>query len=251
MANPTTNYGFVLPTPTDLVTDLPADFEVALQGVDTQMKTNADAAIAKTIVDAKGDLIAATGADAVSRLAVGTNGQVLTADSTAATGVAWATAAAGGITEITSGTLGVASTTISSITGSYKNLLLVLNNIRDNTGENYQPRMRFNGDTGSNYRWTDIYRTGASVSQTYMLVGESTQQSASANGAISYIQIFNYSNTSMTKLSQTTSDVMLNTSSPNIFMGSWKNNSAITSITIFPSGGTNPMLGTYILYGVN
>ena len=38
MANPTTNYGFVLPTPTDLVTDLPADFDVALQGVDTRLK---------------------------------------------------------------------------------------------------------------------------------------------------------------------------------------------------------------------
>ena len=43
-----------------------------------------------TAIDAKGDLIAGTGADAFSRLAVGTNGQVLTADSTAATGLAWA-----------------------------------------------------------------------------------------------------------------------------------------------------------------
>lgn len=56
----------------------------------------ANAAIAKAIVDAKGDLIAATAADTVSRLAVGTNGQVLTADSTAATGLKWATAAGGG-----------------------------------------------------------------------------------------------------------------------------------------------------------
>jgi hypothetical protein len=95
MANPTTNYGFVLPTPSDLVTDLPADFEVALQGVDTQMKTNADAAIAKSIVDAKGDIVAATAADTVSRLAVGANDTVLTADSTTATGLKWATPASG------------------------------------------------------------------------------------------------------------------------------------------------------------
>ena len=43
-----------------------------------------------TTIDAKGDLIAGTGADTFDRLAVGTNGQVLTADSTAATGMKWA-----------------------------------------------------------------------------------------------------------------------------------------------------------------
>jgi len=47
-----------------------------------------------TAIDAKGDLIGGTGADAFSRLAVGTNNQVLTADSTASTGLAWRTQAA-------------------------------------------------------------------------------------------------------------------------------------------------------------
>jgi hypothetical protein len=42
-----------------------------------------------TIVDAKGDLIAATAADAVARLAVGTNGSVLTAASGQTTGLSW------------------------------------------------------------------------------------------------------------------------------------------------------------------
>jgi hypothetical protein len=51
--------------------------------------------IAKAIVDAKGDLIAATAADTVARVAVGTNGQVLTADSTAAAGVSWASSSSG------------------------------------------------------------------------------------------------------------------------------------------------------------
>jgi hypothetical protein len=52
-------------------------------------------AIQNAIVDAKGDLIGATAADTPARLAVGTNGQVLTADSTAATGLAWATPSTG------------------------------------------------------------------------------------------------------------------------------------------------------------
>jgi hypothetical protein len=37
MTNPTSNYGWQMPTPTDLVTDLPADFEVFGQAVDTAM----------------------------------------------------------------------------------------------------------------------------------------------------------------------------------------------------------------------
>jgi hypothetical protein len=47
--------------------------------------------IPKALVDAKGDLIAATAADTVARLAVGTNNTVLTADSAQSTGVKWAT----------------------------------------------------------------------------------------------------------------------------------------------------------------
>lgn len=123
MTNPTSNFGWQMPTSTDLVTDLPADFEVFGQAVDTSLAdlkggtsgqvlskasntdmdftwvTSDDAnAIQNAIVDAKGDLIAATAADTPARLAVGTNGQVLTADSTAATGLAWTTVSSGGLT---------------------------------------------------------------------------------------------------------------------------------------------------------
>ena len=54
--------------------------------------TVADAAVPKALVDAKGDIIAATADNTPARLAVGTNGYVLTADSTVSTGVKWAAA---------------------------------------------------------------------------------------------------------------------------------------------------------------
>ena len=38
MANPTTYFGWVMPTSTDLVTDLPADFNIFGQGVDTSLQ---------------------------------------------------------------------------------------------------------------------------------------------------------------------------------------------------------------------
>ena len=109
-----------MPQSTDLVTDLPADFETFGQAVATSMAdllggttgqvlskasntdmdftwvTSDDAnAIQNAIVDAKGDLIAATAADTPARLAVGANGTVLTADSSTATGLKWETPSAG------------------------------------------------------------------------------------------------------------------------------------------------------------
>ena len=46
--------------------------------------------IQETLIDAKGDLVAGSAADTAARLAVGTDGYVLTADSGEATGLAWA-----------------------------------------------------------------------------------------------------------------------------------------------------------------
>jgi hypothetical protein len=71
VTNPTSNYGFVLPTATDLVTDLPADFEVALQGVDTRLK-------ALQPGTTLGDLAYSSAtANTNTRLPIGTNGQIL------------------------------------------------------------------------------------------------------------------------------------------------------------------------------
>ena len=84
----------------------------------------AASAINPTIVDAKGDIIAASAADTVARLAVGANDTVLTADSTTATGLKWATPAAGSLTLLSTTSLSGASTTISSISGAYTNLFI-------------------------------------------------------------------------------------------------------------------------------
>jgi hypothetical protein len=52
--------------------------------------------LTESLVDAKGDLLVASGADAVTRLAAGTNGYVLTANSSATNGLEWAAAPAVG-----------------------------------------------------------------------------------------------------------------------------------------------------------
>jgi hypothetical protein len=119
MSNPTSNFNWQMPTATDLVTDLPADFEVFGQAVDTSLAdlkggttgqvlsktsgtdmdftwvdTDDTNAIQNAIVDAKGDLIAASAADTPARLAVGANGETLVADSTATTGLRYSPAPA-------------------------------------------------------------------------------------------------------------------------------------------------------------
>jgi hypothetical protein len=120
MATTTPNFGWSVPTSTDLVKDgataietlgdsIDASFVDLKGGTTGQVLSKASGtdldftwvaqddsnAIQNAIVDAKGDLIAATAADTPARLAVGTNGQVLTADSTAATGLVWATPSSG------------------------------------------------------------------------------------------------------------------------------------------------------------
>ena len=55
----------------------------------TAVKAEVDLKVDSTLVDAKGDLIVATAADTIARQAVGSNGQVLVADSGVTNGVAW------------------------------------------------------------------------------------------------------------------------------------------------------------------
>ena len=123
MANPTTNYGFVLPTPSDLVTDLPADFDVALQGVDTRLK-------ALQPGTTLGDLAYSSAtANTNTRLGIGTTGQVLTV----AAGVpSWATVNASALTLIKTQTVGtaVANVTVTdAFSATYDNYVIQIANV--------------------------------------------------------------------------------------------------------------------------
>lgn len=142
MATTTPNFGWPVPTSTDLVKDGATAIEglgdaidaslLDLKGgttnqvlaknsnTDMDFKWVADASgIPATIIDAKGDLIAGTAADTAARLAVGTNGQVLTADSTAATGLAWASSSSPSYTWTSyTPTVSASSGTITSTTST-------------------------------------------------------------------------------------------------------------------------------------
>jgi hypothetical protein len=80
---------------TDVTAPTPSDEQVLAwdSGASDWRPKNA---VMKSLADAKGDLVAASAADAFGRLPVGTNGQVLTADSAQTLGVKWAAAGGAG-----------------------------------------------------------------------------------------------------------------------------------------------------------
>jgi hypothetical protein len=276
MANPTNPFNWQMPQSTDLVTDLPADFETFGQAVATSMAdllggttgqvlskaSNTDMdftwvaqddsnAIQNAIVDAKGDLIAATAADTPARLAVGTNGQVLTADSTASTGLAWATPTSGSMTLLSTTTLSGASTTISSISGAYKNLRVLIYGVSNNTADgNFT--MKFNGYSDSEYITFNENSTFTVKYNSFYSTATTVTRSDSNN--VWDITFGNYASTSANFKSVNGVFVFVGTGSAvkngNIGGAFYAGGVAISSFTFANTGG-NFAGGTVQIYGVN
>ena len=280
MANPTTNFGWQMPTPSNLVTDLPADFEVFGQAVDTdfvdllggttgqvlsktsgtdlaftwiaQDDTNA---IQNAIVDAKGDLIGATAADTPSRLAVGTDGQVLTADSLEATGLKWATAASGGLTLLSTTTLSGASTTV-TVVGGYKNLQVVVSNMNF-SGTAGRFRIAPNGTTTLCTQAAVIVANGGTNYNSYQNFGYIQTFDNPTNSGIGALNTFtldiaNYADTSYRKTYNYVAYYNqdgTNFAAENI-SGGINTALAITSL-VFSNSGSNFSAGQVLVYGVN
>jgi hypothetical protein len=274
MAN-TTNFGWETPDDTDLVKDGAAAIRTLGSSIDTSFvdlkggttgqvlakASNTDldftwsAADPLSILDAKGDLISATAADTPARLAVGTNGQVLAANSSTSTGLEWQTITGGGMTQLATGTLSGSSVDLTSISGSYKNLLLYLRNARPNT-DGLSVRMRLNGVTASDGYAAQSFN-GANVSETAFGASSLTVVPATdstTQSGFTWVELVDYANSTTWKFLQiralASGDATV-TNYGNLKQdGYFNSTNAITSISIYPSSGTFNG-GTYILYGVS
>lgn len=276
----TPNYGWVTPAPSNFVTNLPADFETFADAVDADLggllggttgqiltKTsnsdhafnwqNAPAGILATILDAKGDIIAASAADTAARLAVGANNTVLTADSATSTGLKWASPASHTLLSTT--TLSGATTTISSISQSYLNLFLVIEDLQGSTPAT--ARMRFSGVTGNVYTVYIRQNFNGTVSDQFLpasaggTLGTNVfipHIGGSTNSANHHNFFFpNYANANVEKFCSMYGNYADSSGVRGVYQGiaGFSNTTAIDSLTFYVDSGT--LTGTVKIYGVN
>jgi hypothetical protein len=257
MSNPTSNFNWQMPTSTDLVTDLPADFEVFGQAVDTSLadlkggttnqvlakNSNTDMDF-KWVADAgfsnpmttTGDIIYSSGGSTPARLGIGTTGQVLNVTA----GIpAWTTPAAGGsLTLLSTTSLSGSTTTVSSIDQTYEYLYIQIADIVFSTGA----YIMFKPNGNNPNELTFLSGAGSTGGKSDgNLMGNST------SGGASYITInlYNYKNTSEEK----NFDYYTTFGASVQGAGFVKSDSAITSISLVTSTGTFTG-GTMRIYGV-
>lgn len=207
-----------------------------------------------TKIDAKGDLIIGTGADTYDRLAVGTNGHVLTADSTAATGTKWAAVAAGYTLISTTSISATNSTSISLAANSYSRLLLVFENVFLGTNTE-EVNIRFNSDSGSNYRFfrvgtsntTSDVNANASGTDINGFFGSTGTASAKGNG---YLEVNRPNGTDKFTFGGNTFTTNNAGTISSRYVGGWYDGSAvISSIQVIGSNGAT-VTGTVYFYGI-
>ena len=167
-------------------------------------------------------------------------------------GSAWVAIGGGSVDSMTllsTTTLTGSSVTISSISGSYKRLILVCRSVQPATNS-VAFNMRFNADTGSNYDSSALDGSGNFVAASSIEIGSSLNSSVTNTGF--EIQIPDYATSTSYKSALWIGTGTRGGGTPARFGmgGHWANTAAITSITFFPSSGSFTA-GTILTYGVN
>jgi len=229
--------------------------------------------IQETLVNAKGDIIAATAADTLDRLAVGANGTVLTAASGQATGLEWATPSSGGMTLISEYVANAESSIVfSSISGSYKQLLMMWSGIRHSAASN-QFGLRFNNDSNTNYYLsggnglnttaaydvhTATHACGATSGIKLPAFGINANNSALEKDVKGMLLLDNYASTTKGKSFQLNNGFFIAVDSQSVgtnTSGYYDSATAITSLDIVRLAGAGTISNTgnttIRLYGVN
>lgn len=153
------------------------------------------------------------------------------------------------------------SVTFSSIPSTYKHLQIRMTHRAVYALDgNLFHRMRFNGDSASNYSWHVLEGTGAGfpysqagTTATDMRIGQTPAGNTAANAfAASILDILDYTDTN--KFTTVRSLLGSNTSARNsgLYSGSWRNTAAVTSITLLNDVGYgNYTSGSrFTLYGI-
>jgi hypothetical protein len=204
------------------------------------------------LITTAGDILYGTAADTVARLGIGTAGQVLKVNS-GATAPEWGAASSGGMTSIASGTLSGSSVVVTSISGSYKDLKLVVRDLLPAT-DGQDLRLRVNQDSNANRHSNQGYVTGenASFGATSWEIG--TNQDNATSDSLIIVNIYDYANTSTWKMANSLGMTNNDTTPTNFnwttYFQAYNQTGAITSLELFMSSG-NFTSGTYILYGVS
>ena len=239
----TPNYSWPLIEPTDFVTNLPADLETLADAIDDTVKDLNPGTTA-------GDVDYYTSATAKVRLGIGTVGQVLTVNA-GATAPEWQTPVAGGMVQLASGSLSGSSVNLTSISGTYKHLQLIIRNF-DPATDGARINFRFNNDSTANRYYSGAYVDFEGAFNGSGIGGTSNQDNGTST-ALMIITIYDYANTTTMKMADVIHFGNNETTPTNLSYlarrGFWNQTSAINEINLFTSTGN--FAGTYILYGVN